>query len=330
MMASTSQMPAYFRPSLAQLEEALSLEPKYLPVLQLPSHSPDGQEVTVGVRDGTAHVLRCLKVWYDLPSDVLCVAANVMDRFLTKMKVKSRHMACISVAAFQIACRYSPIGNKPDSNEILALSQSNCTAGDLSRMEGVISSKLGISYDSAPVTVAVFLRIFHDLLLSIDGPDQLYSSVVKNSEMWQLVEVIACDAACSNFRPSELALVLLCSLFDSGIAALSPPPAAPSVLAIVSYFAHLQKLCQISELKFYGCHSVVVSALNWYHAQLKLPNKQRLVWKLSNRTMKRLRPTDKLVFTLPTIDEHGQLQLPPRMFRSSGSTSSDDGWSGSE
>jgi hypothetical protein len=47
----------------------------------------DPTEITTGIRDGSAHVLRCLKVWYDLPSDVLFVAINFMDRFLTKMKV---------------------------------------------------------------------------------------------------------------------------------------------------------------------------------------------------------------------------------------------------
>jgi hypothetical protein len=47
----------------------------------------DPTEITNGIRDGSAHVLRCLKVWYDLPSDVLFVAINLMDRFLTKMKV---------------------------------------------------------------------------------------------------------------------------------------------------------------------------------------------------------------------------------------------------
>lgn len=50
-------------------------------------YTQDPSEITTGIRDGSAHVLRCLKVWYDLPSDVLFVAINLMDRFLTKMKV---------------------------------------------------------------------------------------------------------------------------------------------------------------------------------------------------------------------------------------------------
>lgn len=39
------------------------------------------------MRNGSAHVLRCLKVWYDLPPDTFFNAVNIMDRFLTRMKV---------------------------------------------------------------------------------------------------------------------------------------------------------------------------------------------------------------------------------------------------
>ena len=39
-------------------------------------------EVTTGARDGAAHVLRCLKVWFDLPADVLISAINLFDRWV--------------------------------------------------------------------------------------------------------------------------------------------------------------------------------------------------------------------------------------------------------
>ena len=37
--------------------------------------------------------------------------------------------------------------------------------------------------------------------------------------------------------------------------------------------------------------------------RVQVPHRQRLVWKLSNRTLKHLRPTDKLRATLPKISE---------------------------
>ncbi|XP_013168403.1 PREDICTED: uncharacterized protein LOC106118310 [Papilio xuthus] len=64
----------------ATLNEYLQLEHKFQPRLCLPDESESG-EVTIGARDGAAHVLRCLKVWFDLPADVLVSAINLFDRY---------------------------------------------------------------------------------------------------------------------------------------------------------------------------------------------------------------------------------------------------------
>lgn len=55
----------------------------------------------MGIRDGTAHVLRCLKVWYDMPSEVLFVAVNLVDRFLTKMKVRKTNTVIFEMTTKQ-------------------------------------------------------------------------------------------------------------------------------------------------------------------------------------------------------------------------------------
>jgi cyclin G2 len=86
-------------PFLRQLDQALELEVKYRGAVQPSSKnvldqqncsvtgSTAGATITSGMRDGSAHVLRCLKVWYDLPSDVFFGAVSSIDRFLAKMKV---------------------------------------------------------------------------------------------------------------------------------------------------------------------------------------------------------------------------------------------------
>lgn len=56
-----------------------------------------------------------------------------------------------------------------------------------------------------------------------------------------------CDAICSNFRPSETALALLCSAFDTGVVRLNPnPPPAHAVLSLVSFIAELQQRADVS------------------------------------------------------------------------------------
>ena len=54
------------------------------------------------------------------------------------------------------------------------------------------------------------------------------------------------------------------------------------------------------------------------YAQSNPSHRQRLTWKLSRRTLKQLRPTEKLVSVLPTIEENrqfGQVQKRSRRSR---------------
>ncbi|KAL4705095.1 hypothetical protein ACJJTC_002743 [Scirpophaga incertulas] len=61
----------------ATLNEYLLLEHKFQPRLCLPDDSElQKGEVTVGARDGAVHVLRCLKVWFDLPAAVVIHAVK--------------------------------------------------------------------------------------------------------------------------------------------------------------------------------------------------------------------------------------------------------------
>jgi len=55
-----------------------------------------------------------------------------------------------------------------------------------------------------------------------------------------------------------------------------------------------------------------MSILDKYNSESTVAHRQRLVWKLSNRTLRHLRPTDKLRATLPTINETGNNQMQKR------------------
>lgn len=101
------------------------------------------------MRDGAAHVLRCLKVWYDLPSSVLLAALNLMDRydiftslfgncnvnpisafrFISRMKARPKHLSCIAISSFHLAAlqwveRVNSINNTGNHNENTASTSS--------------------------------------------------------------------------------------------------------------------------------------------------------------------------------------------------------------
>ncbi|XP_034191175.2 cyclin G isoform X1 [Osmia lignaria lignaria] len=335
MGTSGLPVPDAIHPLLEQLQEALVLEVKYQPNLQLPTMSQT-EEITIGARDGSAHVLRCLKVWYDLPSDVFFVAINLMDRFLTKMKARPKHMACISVSAFHIAA--VQLAQSLDADHLVSISQCKCTGGDLKRMSEVIQNKLEWAPGTQPITSLTFLRLFNAMFRTVAtelGSGEAYTSMITESELLLRLEMVACDGNCASLKPSEVALVLLCIYLDnavnrldtntdhtisvtvtsssSAINASVTTTRKHQMLRVLEFAVELQKLCKISDTSFFSTHEAVGAVLSKYNAQEQTPHRQRLIWKLSSRTARLLRPTDKFISVLPVIAEHAPVPSPSKI-----------------
>jgi len=240
-------------PYLCQLEQALELEAKY----RVPAGDNPGGEmsggITSGMRDGSAHVLRCLKVWYDLPSDVFFNAISSIDRFLAKMKAQPKHLSCIAVAAFHLACmQHQKLQQEqgkdnlivvPEPLDLVNISQSRCSPSDLLRMRAILASKLEMNPGAGPeqpVTPLTMLRLMFNvsraaanhlgLKLFTEIPDQLLHQL----------EILACDSLTLQYRPAEVALALLATNFQQRA---SREPGHST--ALMGFISELQKYCNV-------------------------------------------------------------------------------------
>ncbi|KAH8382177.1 hypothetical protein KR009_002123 [Drosophila setifemur] len=286
------------------LKEYDALQDKYHTVLLLPKDSR--REVTAGGRDGSAYVLRCLKMWYELPSDVLFSAMSLVDRFLDRMAVKPKHMACMSVASFHLAIKQLDLKPIP-AEDLVTISQCGCTAGDLERMAGVIGNKLGVQMGHAPITSVSYLRIYYALFRNLAkeiGGDffKFYQQLIKLEELENRLEILLCDVKTTVITPSTLALVLICLHLDFHIKE-SYTRGSPELKHVFEYILFLQQYMRIPDRVFTCGFSVVSGILSHYNGQNKAPYKQRLVWKLSSRTLRVLRPINRFSSDLPTIEE---------------------------
>ena len=78
-----------------------------------------------------------------------------IDRFLTKMKAQPKHLSCIAVSAFHLACKHYKAAypdmqiSVPDPADLVTISQSRCTPSDLLRMQAILVSKLDLQLDGA-------------------------------------------------------------------------------------------------------------------------------------------------------------------------------------
>lgn len=314
-------------------------EIKFQPNLcQLPITTQD-DEITVDARDRSAHVLRCLKVVFDLSSDVFFVAINLMDRFLTKMKARQKHMDCISVSAFYIAAvQLSPVvdGDHRFIDRLVSISQCGCTTDDLKRMSQVIRNKLEWVPGTQPITTLTFLQLFNNMFHAVAAQFHLgdvYASVVKISELILMLEMVACDGSCASLRPSVVALVLLCTYLDTTVNRLNANAngnaSVPSTHDTATVPPHqvlrdkfalftkwLQNECNISKQSFYFTRGAVDVILSKYNAQEQTPYKQNLIWRVSKSTARVLRPTAKFRSELPVIAEHTPVPSPSKIRKS--------------
>jgi len=296
-------------PLLHQLDSLLAQE------VRRPGAGGQGAGISAGMRDGSAHVLRCLKVWYDLPSDVFHTALSNIDTFLAKMKAQPKHLSCIAVSSFHLACsQYQEslpdnavgVQGVPEPGDLVTISQSRCSASDLLRMEAILASKLDNKHQQAvppmPVTPLSFLRLM--MAVSRAAAARLDISpappAIPPPHLLHQLEILVCDSSTLKYRPCEVALALLCTEFQRQCG--DHPDTTPALMGFVS---ELQKYCNISSSEFCSVLAHVVSILDRYNAAGQVPHRQRLVWKLSNRTLKQLRPTDRLRPTLPRICEEG-------------------------
>lgn len=270
-----------------------------------------GGGISAGMRDGSSHVLRCLKVWYDLPSDVFHTAVSNIDTFLAKMKAQPKHLSCIAVSSFHLACsQYQEVRSDllvlPQPSDLVSISQSRCSASDLLRMEAIIASKLENKQQQTvpplPVTPLSFLKLM--MAVSRAAGSRLDISPLPPGlpppHLLHQLEILVCDSSTLKFRPCELALALLCTEFQRAVGDYS---SSGATTALMGFISELQKYCNISSSEFCTVLAEVVAILDKYNGAGQVPHRQRLVWKLSNRTLKQLRPTDRLRPTLPRICE---------------------------
>jgi cyclin G2 len=181
--------------------------------------APPHQGISPGLRDGSAHVLRCLKVWFELPTDVFHAATANIDSFLAKMKAQPKHLSCIAVAAFHLACTQykQEFGcSVPDPQTLVYISQSRCSASDLVRMEAILANKLSDqSLPPLPVTCLSFIRAMWEISRAASQQLSIPHALPNLPQhLLHQLEILVCDSTTMRIRPCELVLALLAVEFQ--------------------------------------------------------------------------------------------------------------------
>lgn len=130
----------------------------------------------------------------------------------------------------------------------LSRSQCRCTARDLERMAEIVESKLGVQMNTSAVTGLTFIRLFYHIFRHAAKELDLsafYDKAITLFDLEQRMEILACDASCASIRPSELALVMLCTQLDASVSKLNVGT-QQQISGLVDYAIQMQKLCRVS------------------------------------------------------------------------------------
>lgn len=288
-----------------ELEKALTVEDKYMTNLFVVDQN--SEEDALLARDSAAQKLRFLKVWFELPSQVFITCINLLDRFLTKMKVKPRYLGCVSVSCLYVA---SELHKCPlDIDELVNTAKLKCKVSDVERMSDIVRDKLGLVSGEPPITAYTYLT--HYLKVLECAATQLnvksqFSTMIQRKNLLTRLEVVMLDPACASMRPSVAALALIQAELERFLAAEEVPSKSPyytvEMYQWLTVILELQIISKMAPNHFFACHSKIKSIMQNYDTNERKQSAPMPKFRFSIR-MNRLKPSEKCCTHLCVIKE---------------------------
>ncbi|XP_037536167.1 cyclin-G2 isoform X2 [Nematolebias whitei] len=279
---------------LKELKSCCAEEYNFLPretgLNLMESTSPEVHSgVSAKCRDSRVEELWGLTSFFGYRTQTFVQAVNLLDRFLTNMKVQPKHVPCIGVCCLHIAAKmFEEDCNISSSHELIRISQSKFTVSDLSRMEKIILEKLCV--EPKAVTALTFLHLYYSAVNSLSAGREEVPSI---GRLEAQLKACLCRLVFSKAKPSVLALSLIAQEFEALQSA--------ALLKIVQQF---QRHLKIGDGELLHWKELVTKCMTEYRSsECTKPDNKKLVWILSRRTAQSLQTRHFSVPGLPTIPE---------------------------
>lgn len=279
---------------LKELKTCCAQEQNFLPKeaglkLMESSSTEIHSRVSAKSRDTRVEELWSLTSFFGYSTQTFVQAVNLLDRFLTIMKVQPKHLPCIGVCCLHIAAKMvEEESNLSPTHELIRISQSKFTVSDLCRMEKIIAEKL--SLEPKAVTALTFLHLYYSAFTCLSAGREEIPSL---GRLEAQLKACLCRLAFSKAKPSVLAL----SLFAQEFEALQ----SVMLLKLVQKF---QRYLKISESELRRWRELVAKCMTDYRSsQCNKPDNKKLVWIVSRRTAQNLHTGHFSIPGLPTIPE---------------------------
>ncbi|CAL8093148.1 unnamed protein product [Calicophoron daubneyi] len=259
-------------------------------------------KVDATLRNEAVHNLRFMhNTFFNLSTETFCKAVSLVDRFIVKVKVKPKYMACVATASYCAASKLTYHSKKvdvelPDPATLVHITRCGGNEADLMRMEEILASKL--NHDLNGVNAYDFLQLFIDAI-PLRGDGAVDSSLRKDSNqettllkpelnqdevslnrsriqrhqlikrMTTRMEIALCSLEVYRFRPACFALGILAQAKVNGLVPLA-------------------NLCQVPWTDVVDCASLIEELYEIYYRDPLPCTRRQMVWNLSRRTLLRI------------------------------------------
>jgi len=173
----------------------------------LPS-SKQLDEVGCSDRDRSVKLMMKLTMNFQFGAETFFLAVNILDRFLTKVKVHPRYLKCITITCFYLACKFhQEEENIPRTIHLIEASNVQCRIADVLRLERIIVDKLRWNIHTS--TSVQYLYVFH--AIAVGGN---VNSVESQLNLQKLVSMLSHLISCYHIAFTHASKCLALSLLS--------------------------------------------------------------------------------------------------------------------
>ncbi|XP_007474035.1 cyclin-G1 isoform X2 [Monodelphis domestica] len=273
------------------LEQESRCQPKVCGLRLIESAHDNGLRMTARLRDFEVKDLLSLTQFFGFDTETFSLAVNLLDRFLSKMKVQPKHLGCVGLSCFYLAVKSTEEErNVPLATDLIRISQYKFTVSDLMRMEKIVLEK--VCWKVKATTAFQFLQLYYSLIHE-NLPFERKNLSFERLEAQ--LKACHCRIMFSKAKPSVLALSIIALEVQ-----------AQKFIELTEGIECLQKHSKINcrDLTFW--QELVAKCLTEYSSnKCSKPNVQKLKWIVSGRTARQLKHSYYKITHLPTIPETG-------------------------
>ncbi|XP_053319384.1 cyclin-G1 [Spea bombifrons] len=274
------------------LEQELKNQPKACGLRLIETAHDNGLRMTARLRDFEVKDLLSLTQFFGFSTETFSLAVNLMDRFLSKMKIQPKHLGCVGLTCFYLSVKATEEErNVPLATDLIRISQYKFTVFDMMRMEKIVLEKLG--WKVKATTACHLLQLYHSLVYE--------NLTIERKKLFMLekletqLKACHCRIGFSKAKPSALALSVLALEVQE-----------QKLFELNDAIEYLREYSKISCRDLLCWKELVFKCLAEYStSRCSKPNVQKLKWIVSGRTARQLKHSYYRIAHLPTIPESG-------------------------